>query len=1171
MKRLISLLITSSVLLSSVSAFAELKPTVENGNIAGVDVRENWLKTMQSDYRVHEIIDGNVAFVHNSDRAWNKNEIVTMEKKAQYNSDTKEFSLPTEVVNNIFGLTESTANGMVTSARVASLTGKNVFIDPRGLVLFSDNANAVNTSVPDGWSHYYDYFSVVDVIAYITWEDQEFTEDERKAYIENWKSMLTIPSDLNASDYSTYVSATLKTTRSEAEKITKRSDGTYDIDGLTFDDYVLEGASLLEFKENVYTAITKLLNIALGYSLLDQNSTEAKKYRELILECMDYVMGYYEQGWNYSEDSKQNWMYSQVYIPISYSNLLCLMYDHMTDAKRLEHTNIVFDKSPIPNVRTAGIQNNVETLTNLLWRSFGYFNTAVMANDTERMNYAMKYTTPAYLYSARNLGFDELTFQKDGFYEDGSMIFHNHHPYSNGYGLSYTILVNEMLGLTAGSKFDMRNVYGFENIYSVCENNILPFLEEGLLMKMTLGRNTVIADISQIRNCAYISNYAPEPYRKSLVTKIKQVLGDRTLSAGSRSYFVSEPAKSKMLKEFEDYCSKNVSATEETEESSTVYYNQDQVIHRTNDFTVALSMSSSRIHKYESFPPSNSTGWYLGDGMLYVYTDGKQYDQGYFNNADPYYMPGTTVDSTVRQEIHTGTAPGWGLPDNDWAGGVTDGKNTVAGYVLGNEHVSKLEGKKSYFMFGDKIVCIGSGIKGDSGNVYTVVDNRFINKPSDVIKPIETGYDVAEITFSNEDNEPDIPNTIDGNPNSSCALANIGDWLCFDLGEKRNIGYVGMAFLYGDARQELATIMVSDDGENFTVLKEFESTGESKDIELYEMNCSARYFKIVSKGNSRGNAWFNLAEIVFYKDTATMEEIEKSKNIISSGYDTLIVDSKEQEPVFNTATPIENPGWVWLENHEGLVFLQDSKLNVERRRKPSSPTFMHISIEHGEKPEGAGYAYVMLPLATAEETKAFAENNQLKIIENSTKMHAVSDEETGLIGANIFAKGVTLEGITFNTPCSVLINKTAGKIYVSDPTWKQKLIKLTMPENVQSAAGIGITVKKNELTVDSSIRMGSTHEINCKFAGESDESGSLKVMNYHLKASDHYISTTLWAGNAEGNVSFEIKTAPGAGRAIIEGNKLYYYSSGSITKDTMTIRAKDSTGAYADFAVTITE
>lgn len=1167
MKRIISLLITAAFLLNSTAAFAKLTSTGKN---TGTEIASAWLETMQSDNLVGEILNGNVAFVHNCNRAWANDGIVTMQKKAVYITEEKLFMLPVEAVNQIFGLNESGTNGMISSERVKTLTGKTVFIDPRGFVLFSAGT-VVNTTVPTGYNAYRDFYTVANAMGYIAWEDREFTEDERDAYIKKWRGALSLPEDADRAANASFINGSIEAAKKEMDKITVGSDGKYTFKDITLDGYDLTGSGLTTFKGQLYNAYARLVTIAIGYNCMeDKSAADATAMRDIILGGINFLLPYYEQEWNYNTDSKQNWTLTQFSLPIVCSNLLCLMYEDMSQAERNKTTDQVFDKAPIPNVRTAGKQNNEETYTNRLWKSFSYFNVAVIANDTYRMNYALKYASSAFLYSPRNMGFDELQFNKDGFYTDGSMIFHTNIPYNLGYGLSYSVLVYEFMELTKDTKFDIRNIYGFENVYDFCTNNMLPFLTDEMMFKMVVGRGNVLPDTSMLRNCAYIANNAPEEQRRKISAQIKEILDGRVLSAGSKQYVINTPMLENMCSEFSRYTSALPENAGNTNKS-TVYYNQDQVIHIRDEFTAALSMSSTRIEKYESFGTTNSKGWYQGDGMLYIYTDGSQYDTGYFNNVNPYYMPGTTVDSTERDEINTATAENWGVPDNDWAGGVTDGENTVAGYQLGNAHVSNLEGKKSYFMFGDKIICMGTGIKGGSGNAYTVVENRIISKPSENVKPIEAGYTVKNITTNNPAKEETVYQVADGNLISSCSLAAFDDWIVFDFGEKVNIGLVGMAFLNGDARSELATIQISDDGQNFTDVQEFASTGESKDVELYEMNCSGRYFKIISHGNSRGNSWFNLAEITFYKDTATPEDIEEAKNIISEGYDDLVVDDALQEPVFNTATQIENPGWVWLENHEGLVFLTDAKLNVLRRREPSSPAFMQIALEHGERPIDEGYAYVMLPKADKEETKAFAESDEIEILEKSKKMHAVYDHTSGLIGANVFQKGAVLEGITFNTPCSVLINKAAGRIYISEPTWTQKSVSFTLPDNIENATGTGISVSGKDVVLDTSVKKGSTHEISCRFIDESAVSTGIKVMNYHLRASEHFISTTLFATSPAGAVSFEIAAQPQLGRAMIFGNTLYYYASGNAANDSLTVRAKDSTGNYADFSVTITK
>ena len=1043
---------------------------VTGPNIAG---HEDWLKNYQADTLVGGILNGNIAFLHDSNRVWVEDSVVIMPGKAEYISEEKEFVLPVEAVNQLFGLNESSETGMISSGQVEALTGKATFIDPRGFLLFSDK-EVVDTSVPNGYSSYRDYYTVADAMGYISWEDRTFTEEERNAYIRRWRSALSVPEngDYDAGDM-------IGEARKRLGEIEIDEDGTYRFSGITLDGYNLTGTELRTFKENLHEAYKKLLVIATGYACMDKEDDEAKRMKEVILGGINYLLPYYSQKWDYSEDSKQNWTLSQFSLPITCSNLLCLMYEDMdtVEGRRLRNQTCdqIFDKAPIPNLRTAGKQNQSETYTNRLWKCFSYFNTAVIAGDDYRMNYAMKYATAAFLYSPRNTGFEELQYNKDGFYEDGSMVFHGSVPYNMGYGVSYSVLIYEFLMLTSDTKFDIRGIYGFDNVYDFCLKNFLPFLTNGMMNKMVVGRGNVLSDTAMLRNVAYIANYAPEGKRREITMRIQEILDGRKLSAGALQYIVNKPTLQNMLAEYEAYAQTLPESTGR-ENESTVYYNQDQVIHRREDFTAALSMSSERTAKYESYKTTNGSGWYLGDGMLYVYMDDKQYTQGYFDNINPYYMPGTTVDSTRREIIHTETDPDWGLPENDWAGGVTDGENTVAGYQLGNQYVSGLAGKKSYFLFGDKIICMGSGITGGEGEVYTVLDNRMINKPiSDDLEAIS--YEVHGITTDNPDKAELVYKLIDGDITTNCQLNAYDNWMVFDLGEKVNIGLVGMAFFMGDARSELATIQISDDGVNYTDLTEFASTGQSKDMELYEMNCSCRYFKIISHGNSRGNQWFNMTEIAFYKEGLTKEQVEASRDRITEGYDELVIDGVVQTPEFNDAKLVQKPEWLWLEGQEGFVFLEDTSLNVMREKNGAAPVYMRMSIEHGEQPQDAGYAYVQLPKATLEETAAFAENGGIEILERSTRAHVVFDRDSGIIGANIFEPGVVVEGITFHTPCAVLIDKEAGKIYISEPTWKQDQVSFTLPENIVSVEGSDVIADGNKILLKTNVRRGASHEI----------------------------------------------------------------------------------------------
>ena len=1069
----------------------------------------DWMANYQADVLVEAILNNNIAFVHDSSRVWTLDKVTEYEASvptAQYIAEEQIFMLPVSVVNELFNLSETGADGMISSTEVQKLTGKYVFIDPRGFLLFSDS-KVVNDEKPaeGGWNSYRDYYTVADAMGYIAWEDKEITEAERMSYIKNWREALTIPANADRNANKAFLDGAISTAKTELAKVIVDSEGK--VTGFTDIDLntSLISSNLKEYKQQLVSAYGKLKTIATGYLCLeDKTNEDAIIMRDTVIAGLEYILPYYAENWDLKKDSQNNWTLTQFNLPITVSNVLCLMYDDLaaTEAgqRLIENTcNQVFDKSPIPNLRSAGVQKESETYTNRLWRCYSYFNTAMIAGDTYRMNYALKYSAAAYLYNPENTGFDGLVFNKDGFYEDGSMIFHSNNPYSMGYGISYTVLIFEMMELTKNTAFDIRYIYGFDNVYDFCLENILPFVTNEIMFKMSVGRNNVLADSAILRNVAYIANNALDVSKRiELTQKIKQILNGRTLSAGSLNYLINSPKLAEMLDTFDSYA-ENVNAGAGLKNISTVYYNQDQVIHIRESFTAAVSMSSTRIEKYESYGTINSKGWYIGDGMLYVYTDGKQYTDSWFDYANPYYMPGTTVDSTEREVIHTEQAENWGLPENTWAGGVTDGTNTIASYQLGNQYVSGLAGNKSYFLFGDKIIALGSGITGGKGDVYTVLENRVIEKAHPEISA-DNQWIVSEITVNEPSRKDYLSNITDGDLSTNCSLVNKGDELVFDLGENVDISFVEMAFAYGSQRYELAEIYVSDDGNTWTtVTTDFSSTGDSTSMELYEMKCSGRYFKIVSKGylfKKTGNygARFALAEIAFYKGGLTKEEIEASKSTILTGHNDFVVDGAVQEVTFDTESTLNNPKWLWLEDQEGFVLLDDANLDVTRDYTEGG-VYFRMSASHGENPTNAGYAYVQLPLATKEETITFANSDTITVLQNDTKAHAVYDKETGLLGANIFEAGVTIDGITFKTPCSVIVDEANGNMYVSNPNREHDLINITLPEDWSNVAGEDLVTGaarsvSNDILVDVSVRRGSTHVISFTLASADDENDS---------------------------------------------------------------------------------
>ena len=218
-----------------------------------------------------------------------------------------------------------------------------------------------------------------------------------------------------------------------------------------------------------------------------------------------------------------------------------------------------------------------------------------------------------------------------------------------------------------------------------------------------------------------------------------------------------------------------------------VRYRGDRAVQHQQDYTVSLAMSSNRIAVPESINGCNRYGWFGSDGALYVYNDDTTYKSDQFGElyqryANLYRVPGTTEeDSTLRQpwsnrnayfpgmtySYDTSTKKQTWTPDKNkdgvdaatFVGGVemagsyvtaamdfeayswssTESKAEVA-YINNSSQpdenveqnkkkqvlTSDLTAKKSYFMFDDEIVCVGTDIDFTTrtSTVNTYVDNR---------------------------------------------------------------------------------------------------------------------------------------------------------------------------------------------------------------------------------------------------------------------------------------------------------------------------------------------------------------------------------------------------------------------------------------------------------------
>lgn len=158
------------------------------------------------------------------------------------------------------------------------------------------------------------------------------------------------------------------------------------------------------------------------------------------------------------------------------------------------------------------------------------------------------------------------------------------------------------------------------------------------------------------------------------------------------------------------------------------FWRSDIQVQRNPDYYFSVKMCSERVIGAESCNSENVQGYYMGDGATFLYQNGSEYE-----NIFPFWdwkkIPGTTTQQD-DEPLPVLTASGYRI-ESSFVGGVSDGVNGIA--VL-DYNRNGLRAKKSWFMFGDMIVCLGSGISAEQELPVTTSVNQAFTRGDALIK-----------------------------------------------------------------------------------------------------------------------------------------------------------------------------------------------------------------------------------------------------------------------------------------------------------------------------------------------------------------------------------------------------------------------------------------------------
>ncbi|RII18372.1 Xanthan lyase precursor [Streptomyces sp. YIM 130001] len=275
-----------------------------------------------------------------------------------------------------------------------------------------------------------------------------------------------------------------------------------------------------------------------------------------------------------------------------------------------------------------------------------------------------------------------------------------------------------------------------------------------------------------------------------------------------------------------------------------------------------------------------------------------------------------------------------------------------------------------------------------------------------------------------------------------------------------------------------------------------------------EFGTTGQHLQGVDSTMRARKSWFWLDDCVVClgsdiasSDGAAVETVIDNRNLGESGTEALTLNGRPQPSRQGWSTTREPVRWARIAGHAGYVFPGGTRLVALREERTgawkdinagSSPKeftrrYLTLWQDHGTDPEGAGYAYILMPGASELRTAARAlDTRWLEILADGAEQHGIRVPSLGFTGVNFWQPG-TVGKVTASAPVSVQIRERrdgTAVICVSDPSrtvenltlrWKQRVKSVvSKPTSVTGATtGSSLTLTFGKLG-DSK---GATHKV----------------------------------------------------------------------------------------------
>lgn len=551
------------------------------------------------------------------------------------------------------------------------------------------------------------------------------SSDEYNALRQKWFDVLVGGSDFNPEDpdFSIKINALADSVQNGSTGFWDRlqtGNSRSDCDCLFMDLLGTEASG------HIVVAYDRLKTMSLAYVTPGSRLQGNSDLKEAIIEALDWM---YENRYNENTVRYGNWYHWEMSGPQNLLDTVILMYPELSPVQVENYMKGVDHFSPDPNL----INNTVATGANRVEKVWTLLLRSVLLKDGDMMELAKnalsdQTNTPSSTNGEHNVFAYTLVPETDGMHPDGSFLQHGPHPYIGNYGTTFLQLLANAVYLLNNSTWEVTDPE-LPNLYQWIHDSFEPTLYNGAQMDMIRGRlisnesvQTHVAGHRVIQGVIMLSTFAPPEHALAYQSMVKTWVAEDTY----RNFLTTAPIW--FAQQAKTFAADSSIPSRGDLVMNKIYPLSDRVVHHRPGFSFGLSMSSSRIYRYESINGNNLHGWRTGDGVTYLYNgDLGQYDDHYWATVDMYRLPGITTD---KQTLGNAAGQSTKTP-HSWVGGASNGEFAAIGMEF-TPFNSSLKGKKSWFLFDDEIVALGTEITStDSREVETIIDNRKLNANGD--------------------------------------------------------------------------------------------------------------------------------------------------------------------------------------------------------------------------------------------------------------------------------------------------------------------------------------------------------------------------------------------------------------------------------------------------------